>query len=159
MKKSKIEAIDMLAGDGSLSVDFIRNSGLKLRLFAGAPTLLEIGLLTSMYRSSESVVFELFDDDGALTRSYEKRVTVASIIEFLHEKFAQIGIIRSAKDGAISFFDQSNEYFIVLANERQLSETFHLDRDQMVDYLRDGAEAARDTSFFDMLLKRHEGFM
>lgn len=153
-----IEISNIIDSDGLLSPAFIKNSGLKLRLFPGGPNMIELGLLYSIYSTEYKSEFLIFDNNSFKT-SYIAIVTIDSLISFLYNKFSNYGLITNFDKKVISFFDVSNEYWIILSDEDRLFSKLHLNRCQFIKYLYDEANALNDRDFFDMLLRKYEALM
>ena len=147
-------------GDGDLSTEFIARSGLTLRLLAGAPSLLELGILSFglRLRASEAIV-ELFEDDGSLHRSYTITPSVAALVQLTHDKFAKAALVRSAMNSEMAYFDFSNDYFLFLGSEPDLENVFRLDRAQMMEHFEDTIEGSVDEPYMRSIFARYEPFM
>lgn len=158
MKKYQINGVLPLDSNGMLSTDFVEQSGLRVRVLAGTPTILELGIISSALRTRDKATFELFEDDLSLSRSYEVEPTVSALVCLMHEKFAKTALVRSTSNSEIAYFDYSNDYFLFLAEDKILNSIFHLDRDQMADYFNDTIEGG-DKDYLSSIWTRYESFM
>lgn len=142
-----------------LSTDFVKQSGLRVRVLAGAPTILELGILSSALRPRDKATFELFEDDGSLSLSYEATPTVPALVDLMHEKFAKAALVRSTSNNEMAYFDHSNDYFLFLADDGRLNSIFHLNGNQMADYFADTIEGGLDKDYLNSMWTRYETFM
>lgn len=148
-----------LDNDGSLSLSFIEQSGLRVRLLAGAPTLLELGIVSFGLRlHAKSSVFELYLD-GSRVSTYTAEPKINSLVDLMHDKFAMSAIVMSESGSELAYFDVSNDYFLFLANEFDLERTFHLDHSQMADYFAETIEGNQDEAYLRSVWKKYEPFM
>lgn len=159
MKNYPSNGVSPLDRNGMLSIDFVEQSGLRVRVLAGAPTILELGILSSALRPRDKATFEHFEDDGSLSRSYQAAPTVPALVDLMHEKFAKAALVRSTSNTEIAYFDYSNDYFLFLAGGESLNTIFHLDRDQMADYFEDTIEGGLDKDYLNSIWTRYESFM
>lgn len=159
MKKYQTNGVSPLDSNGMLSIDFVEQSSLRVRVLAGAPTILELGIISSALRPRDKATFELFEDDGSLSRSYEVAPTVPALVDLMHEKFAKAALVRSSSNTEIAYFDYSNDYFLFLAENETLNSIFHLDNDQMADYFDDTIEGGLDKDYLNSIWTRYESFM
>lgn len=160
MKNYQTRLVSPIDSSGMLSTDFVERSGMKVRVLAGAPTLLELGILGFALGSHTTLAtFELFEPDGTLSRSYENEPTVLALVDLMHEKFAVAALVRSASNTKAAFFDHSNRYFLLLANSLVLDDVFKLDRDQMADYFEDTIESSSDKDYLRLVWATYERYM
>jgi hypothetical protein len=160
MKNYETSFVSPIDSDGTLSTDFVERSGSRVRVLAGAPTLLELGIISAALRSQASVAtFELFESDGTLSRSYEAEPTVTALVDLMHEKFARAALVRIASNSEMAFFEHSNDYFLFLAKNLDLDTAFKLDRDQMADYFEDIIEDGLDKDHLRSIWARYERYM
>lgn len=159
MKQSQNDKSLFLDESGMMSTEFLEQSGLKVRLLAGAPTMLELGLVSSAFAFQERAKFELFEDNGLLTDSYEAFPTVLELIRAAHKKFAKAMIVRSLANSKMVFFDYSNDYFLFLAKDETLKYIFHLNLDQMSAYFEDTLEGDHSKAYLRSIWAKYEPFM
>lgn len=160
MKKSQSEAGEIIGDDGFLSPAFVASTGLSLRLFYGAPSLLELALLNALlFSQGKTATLELLGDNGEVESRRTSELDLDVLVEFMSEKFAKYGVIRSASGGTIAYFDQSNDYFAILSEKAAFTEVFRLHQADSVRYLRDMAEQSSDPHYLETLLTKYESLM
>lgn len=159
MKSSQNSKPSIIDKDGSLSATFIDQSGLRVRLLAGAPTLLELGAVSFGLRlHAKSAVFELYSD-ASMTSTHTVEPEINALVDLMHDKFAMSALVISESGSEIAYFDVSNDYFLFLASEFDLKRIFHLDRSQMADYFADTIEGNQDEAYLRSVWKKYEPFM
>lgn len=160
MSATEANGASPLDSNGMLSTDFIAQSGLRTRVLAGAPTLLELGILSfGLKLHAREAVFELFEDNGSLFRSHTTEPTVASLVNLVHDKFSKVALVTSLSNSEMAYFDYSNDYSIFLGREHEIDRVFHLDRDQMFDYFNDTLEEGLDEAYLKSVWAAYEPLM
>jgi hypothetical protein len=146
--------------NGNLSTSFIKQTRLKVRMLAGPPSLLELGILSNgLRKNSSQATFDLFDEDGSLFSSLPDEPVVSKLVAFMHAKFAKVALVRSFSNLEMAYFDYSNDYFIFLGREEEIDDLFHLDLTQMSDYFNDNLETGLDEAYLRSVWKVYEPFM
>lgn len=156
-KSNEAKPVD---ANGNLSTSFIKQTSLRVRMLAGPPSLLELGILSNgLRRHSRQATFDLFDEDGSLFSSLPDESVVSKLVSFMHAKFAKVALVRSLSNLEMVYFDYSNDYFIFLGREKEIDDVFHLDRSQMSDYFNDNLEAGLDEAYLRSVWNAYEPFM
>lgn len=160
MKDYQTRATSPLDHDGMLSTDFVEQSGLRVRVLAGVPTILELGILSSALGSQAAkATFELYEDGVSLSCSYETEPTVFALVDLMHEKFAKAALVRSGSNPAMAFFDYWDDYFLFLSKSPDIDSALHLNREQMADYFEDTIEYSSDKEHLTSIWVKYERFM
>lgn len=131
-----------------LSVEFVRQTGLEVRLLAGAPSLLELGLISYGLSVNNVVANAYFaGDDGRVLNSRSFAPDVESLVGIMHQKFGKALLLTSGSASQMAFFNHSNDYFMFFARGGDLERIFRLNDQQMMEYFRDTMEDSLDADY------------